>query len=333
MDTELPLQSELRRIKPTGKIYRHIILWLIVLFVLMVLFFVYIQQPPSNFPVKELIEVGKGVTTNTLVSDFSNAHLIKSQRLFKYFIIFLSRGKGAIAGDYYFTKALSAWDLALRITRGQYEVPYIRVTYPEGSDLKQIAKISTSFLPEFNTEEFLSLTKNQEGYLFPDTYYFLPNAKAQDVVTFMESDFQRKIALIKTEIANFGKPIDQVMTMASLLEEEGRTSDTRKIIAGILWKRLSLGMPLQVDSTFLYINGKNTYNLTSSDLQINSPYNTYKYKGLPPTPITNPGMDSVEAALHPTVTPYLYYLSDPSGGMHYATTFTQHVANKLLYLK
>jgi len=120
--------------------------------------------------------------------------------------------------------------------------------------------------------------------------------------------------------------------MASIIEAEARTTESRRIISGILWKRISLGMPLQVDSTFVYINGKNTYELTSDDLKIDSPYNTYVYKGLPPTPIGNPGLDAILAALYPKTSKYLYFLSSKSGDMYYATTFEQHKRNKELYL-
>jgi UPF0755 protein len=121
--------------------------------------------------------------------------------------------------------------------------------------------------------------------------------------------------------------------MASILEAEARTTETRKIISGILWKRMEIGMPLQVDAPFQYIIGKNTFQLTTNDLKFDSPYNTYKYKGLPPGPIGNPGLDAISATVNPIKTNYLYYLSDVRGNMHYAKTFAEHVINKEKYLK
>lgn len=121
--------------------------------------------------------------------------------------------------------------------------------------------------------------------------------------------------------------------MASLLEEEARTTETRKMVSGILWKRLSAGMPLQVDAVFPYIIGKNTFEITLKDLEFDSPYNTYKYKGLPPGPISNPGKDSILAAIYPTKSDYWFYLSDKNGLMHYAITFDEHKINKAKYLK
>ena len=120
--------------------------------------------------------------------------------------------------------------------------------------------------------------------------------------------------------------------MASLLEEEARTTRSRQIISGILWKRIERGMRLQVDAVFPYILGKNTFELTLDDLAVDSPYNTYRYAGLPLGPISNPGLDSLRAALHPVQTPYLYYLSDKNGVFHWSRTYEEHLKKKKLYL-
>ncbi len=149
----------------------------------------------------------------------------------------------------------------------------------------------------------------------------------------MHQTFKKRIATLTSEVEKFGKPVSEIVILASLLEEEASTSEDRRIVSGILWKRLSMGMLLQVDATFQYINGKGSLELTLDDLKIDSPYNTYKYKGLPPTPISNPGLDSIRAAVIPTKTNYLYYLSERDGTMHYATTFAEHLRNKARYLR
>ena len=120
--------------------------------------------------------------------------------------------------------------------------------------------------------------------------------------------------------------------MASILEGEARRMETRKIIAGILWTRLEIDMPLQVDATFRYINGKGTFDLTKADLEEDNPYNTYINKGLPPTPISSPGIDAISAALNPIKTNYIYFLSDNDGNMYYAVDFEGHKKNRVLYL-
>ena len=121
--------------------------------------------------------------------------------------------------------------------------------------------------------------------------------------------------------------------MASILENEARLYESRQIVAGILWKRISLKIALQVDAAFKYINGKTTEDLTLDDLKINSPYNTYNRLGLPPTPISNPGLLAIKAAVNPIKTQYLYFLSDKSGNMNYAITLEEHAENKWKYLK
>jgi len=160
-----------------------------------------------------------------------------------------------------------------------------------------------------------------EGYLFPDTYLFLPFAETEQIIGTMTDNFKKKAG-------DVGKDI---VIMASLIEKEVPDIGDRKIVSGILWKRLKLGMALQVDAVFPYITGKQK--VLSDDLKIDSPYNTYLHKGLPPGPISNPGLDAVEAAKNPQETSYLYYLSGKDGKTHFAKTFAEHLKNKEKYLR
>ena len=204
---------------------------------------------------------------------------------------------------------------------------------PEGSSTKEIATILGKILPDFAKEKFITEAQGKEGYLFPDTYYFPPNIKPDAVIEAMEKNFNEKIISLNEQISAFGKPMKEIIIMASLLEEEARKLETKQMIADILWRRLKMDMPLQVDASFQYVNGKNTFTLSLDDLKIDSPYNTYLYKGLPPTPITNPGLDSIIAAVTPTTSKYLYFLTDKNGNMRYAVTHDEHVVNKEKYLR
>ena len=130
----------------------------------------------------------------------------------------------------------------------------------------------------------------------------------------------------------FNKPLDDVVVMASLLEKEANEFKDRRKIAGVLWKRLEIGMPLQVDATFVYFLGKNTFELTLADLQTESPYNTYINKGLPPTAIANPGLDSLRAAVTPDENDYFFYLADYDGVTHFSETYAEHLRKKRKYL-
>jgi UPF0755 protein len=149
----------------------------------------------------------------------------------------------------------------------------------------------------------------------------------------MRENVEKKLLPLSADIAAFGKSLSDIVILASLLEEEARTTNTRRTIAGILWKRLAIGMPMQVDAAFAKVNGKNTYQLTEDDLKTDHPYNTYTRAGLPPGPITNPGIDALHAALRPVETDWLYYLSDSDGNMHYARTHDEHLRNKRLYIR
>jgi UPF0755 protein len=219
------------------------------------------------------------------------------------------------------------------MTSGDYRLKQIKVTFPEGVDVSEMSKIISIKLPKISLAEFVEKGKTLEGYLFPDTYLFEINVTTDTVIKVMQDNFKTRISTLNDKVLSFGKPLSDIIKMASIVEEEARTMESRQIVAGILWKRLSLEMPLQVDASFKYINGKNTSNLTLEDLKIDSAYNSYLYKGLPPTPICNPGLSSITATLTPIKTNYLYFLTDRRGEMHYAKTYSEHLQNKELYLK
>jgi UPF0755 protein len=211
----------------------------------------------------------------------------------------------------------------------------LSTTIPEGSSVQEIAEIVKNNYPTFDSARFIALAREREGYLFPDTYKFGADVQPEKIIGILTSTFDQKIQdeEMKTLIENFGRPLKDIIIMASILEGEARQPRTRSIVAGILWERLRIGMLLQVDTTFTYVNGKTTEDLTLDDLKIDSPYNTYVYKGLPPTPISNPGLDAIRAAVTPIATEYLYFLTDKNGTMHYAETLDEHSYNKDVYLR
>jgi len=176
--------------------------------------------------------------------------------------------------------------------RDYYWLVPLRITIPEGYTLKDIADKLRPF-KSFDRENFFRIAK--EGYLFPDTYFLSGKETEEKIVEIMENNFRKKVGEIKPE----------VLVMASLLEKESRLTEERKIISGILWKRLKAGMPLQVDAEL----------------------DTYRYKELPPAPICNPGLESIEAAKNPVESEYWYYLHDKKGIIHYAKTFSEHQKN------
>ena len=290
--------------------------------------------PPIRFPGASLMKVGKDEPIDQVAQELQDRHLIQSHRIF----IAVARAYGArtqvTAGEYFFPGPQSVVTIARRLARGDYELVPVKVIIPEGTNTFQMADILTAKIPDFDKASFVEVAQAKEGYLFPDSYYFLPGEDPLDVLSTMESNFKRHVSEEKaaTEISQFGKPLNDIITMASLLEKEANDTQSRRVIAGILWKRLSIGMPLQVDAVFPYIIGKNSLQLTRTDLKTASPYNTYINKGLPPGPITNPGLDSILAAVEPVPSKYLYYLSDLHGQFHYSVTYAQQLANQKKYL-
>lgn len=308
-----------------------ILLALVFALILLFLFNSIFLSPPRSFESETVIRVEEGSTLSQTAIELKEKRLIKSEFWFKVFVILTEDGRSVKAGDYYFEKPISTFKIANRLAKGLYSLDPIRVTIPEGLNVFQIADLFAGRFDLFNKDEFI---KNApEGFLFPDTYFFLPNVSAEEAIRRMTLNFNQKIEGLSEEIELSGKTLEKIIIMASIIEEEAISSEDRRIVSGILWNRFSIGMALQVDSTFIYVNGKNTYELTHDDLEIDSPYNSYRNIGFPPTPISNPGMDSIIASINPKPSDYFYFLSDLAGNMYYAEDFDGHQINREKYLR
>jgi len=294
----------------------------------------FVASAPGSFPAGTVFVVEEGETLSGAAQSLEEEGIIRSPFFFKALLTVFDGTKGLVAGEYYLAEKQGVMGIAWRLARGHYQLENIRITIPEGFSSSEIAARMGEKFSRFDPERFVELARTYEGYLFPDTYLFLPNVTADQVVKAMTDNYQKRIVTIESEIRAFGKPIEDVIVMASIIEEEARTEESRRMIAGILWKRLLVGMPLQVDAAFAFVNGKKASSeLTLDDLKIQSPYNTYVNKGLPPGPISNPGLDSIKATVTPIASQYFYYLTDEDGVMRYAVTHDQHVANKDRYLR
>lgn len=295
-------------------------------------FYFSVYRAPTFFPVSKIITIEEGETLSNIATQFEEKNIVRSSSLLENIVILLNKEDKVYHGDYFFSDRESVLKIAKRITSGDFGLESMQVVIPEGATLEEMSLIFAKKFDNFDTEEFSQLTKDKEGYLFPDTYSFLPNVKTKEIVRALESTFFERISEIEDALKKIGKSVNDIVIMASILEEEARTTETRRTIAGILWKRIEIGMPLQVDAVFTYANGKNSFTLTTADLREDHPYNTYTNKGLPPTPISNPGLDSLLAAINPILTDYLYFLSDMQGNMHYSETFEEHKRYKRIYL-
>jgi UPF0755 protein len=217
-----------------------------------------------------------------------------------------------------------------RLSSADYGDVYERLTIPEGSTNRQIADTIKRSSFEIDLEKFDVLTEGTEGYLFPDTYNFLPDTDVETIIDVMKSTFDAKIKSLELEITKSKRTLEEIIIMASLIEKEATGNiEEKKIVSGILWKRLDQGMLLQVDAPFQYIHGV----VRAADLRKDGPYNTYTRLGLTPTPIGNPGLDSIIAALEPTSTRYYYYLHGKDGLIRYGVNYNQHINNINRYLR
>ncbi|TRZ50919.1 endolytic transglycosylase MltG [bacterium] len=289
--------------------------------------------PTFHFPVGAYIEIPKGASLNQTADILEEQGVIGSSRLFRIYVHIFHGDTSVVAGKYFFDTRLCLVNIAKRVTSGDYRTPRVRILIPEGFDVTDIAASIKKEIPNFNSKRFIELASSEEGYLFPDTYLFYGTVTPEEMIAKMKDNFQKKIKEVDEKIRVSKKTERDIVVMASIIEREALTSADRRIVSGILWKRIGLEMPLQVDAVFDAVNGKTTKDLTLKDLQTDSPFNTYTNKGLPPGPICNPGIDAIIAAAEPTKTAYLYYLSDSKGKMHYAKTFEEHKVNKSRYLK
>ena len=290
-------------------------------------------MPPKTFPVPYQITINKGQTLFSISKELHSDGVISSQRIFEMLMLSFGSDKTISHGEYYFDKPTSVIGVALRISGRDFGINLTRVTFPEGFTNKQIGERLKKELHNFDDKIFFNLVKDKEGYLFPDTYTFFPWSTPETVVVSLEENFNKKIEPLKEDIEKSGRSISDIIIMASIIEKEANGNNDRALISGILWNRIDADIALQVDAPFLYLLGKESKDLTKTDLATKSLYNTYLHKGFPPTPINNPGLEAITAAIHPEKSKYFYYLHDSDGKIYYAKTFTEHKKNIRDYLR
>jgi UPF0755 protein len=299
-----------------------------------VVFFVgvWISLAPKAFPVNSLVTIPAEATGAEFAHLLKESNIIRSETAFRALARITGYDSHLNPGTYAFTEPISIYSVLYRIGNGRHGIEEIRVTLTEGMTRFDMAETFERELPGFDSTQFLDLASTSEGYLFPETYQFMPGTPASDIVTRLKSQFSLSISTITPEILSSKRSFSDAVIMASILEREANTEEDKHIVAGILWNRIAIDMPLQVDAVFGYIHQENGYTPTAADLAMESPYNTYRNTGLPPTPISNPGLESLLAAVTPAETPYYYYLTGRDGLMHYARTFEEHKQNRVLYL-
>lgn len=280
--------------------------------------------------------ITKGSSASQIGNKLQSAGLIKSALAFKIYLQFTGQSGKLQSGQFKLSSAFSLFQNINALFSGPIE---IWVTIPEGLRHEEIAEKFATALGKDTvfTNEFLQVSKGKEGYLFPDTYLFPLDITVTAIVKKMADTFSTKTLGLIPQGSSL--TFSEAVTLASLIERETKTDAERPVVAGIILNRIRIGMALQVDATLQYALGyqqrEKTWwkkELTDEDKKIDSPYNTYKFMGLPPAPIANPGFSSLKAAFNPVDTDYLYYIHDTTGQIHYAKTLSEHNANVAKFL-
>ena len=280
------------------------------------------QSSPTAFVVR------KGEGLSSISQRLAEVNLVRSQFAFKLMVLAQGLSFKIQAGSFQLSPSLSAQEIAQQLTKGTTD---IWLTFPEGWRREQYVQRLAANLANFDQQEFLSLTEKLEGQLFPDTYLMPQDASISSVLKIFEQNFEKKFtADLEKAAQRQGLTQAQVLILASLIEREAGQDKDRPIVGGILLKRWQNSWPLQIDATLQYIKGNSRDwwpQVYGPDKALNSTYNTYKYKGLPPGPICNPGLASIKGIIYPETTDYWFYLSDSKGQMHYSRTAKEHSAN------
>ena len=327
-----------------------------------------VRKPFGKSEQEIVFEVKEGEGIREIARKLKESNLIKNDFYFLIWTLKEGKLKKILAGSYCLSPKMSIVNIIEKFAKEGEAIPsIIKLTFPEGWRISQIEErlqskglidfgdISKFKIGDFKKDnDFLSNAPEEnslEGYLFPDTYFFhcsspqivckngsgeILKCQKNDTKTIIEKflvNFSEKLTSdLRSEIKDQKKSIFEVITMASLIEKEVRDFDDKRLVSGILWKRQEHNMSLQVDATITFLTGQKTTKISSDALNIDSPYNTYKYKGLPPGPISNPGFQSISAAINPKESPFWFYLSTPEGKTIFSKTLEEHNLAKSKYL-
>ena len=315
-----------------------IIIFIIVLLSFLSLgFYAYFEsQPPSVFESKK-VYIKENLTAEEIAEKLKSENIIKNKIIFSLLAKYLDIEENLKSGIYEFNEKMNVKDVLIKLTEGGLP-PHIKVTIPEGLKITEIAEIfdknglcsKEEFLKEVNDVEkykkyIFEDAESLEGFLFPDTYFFEEENLTKNIEMMLinfNQEFDDVYKNYKGELKKY-----DILKLASIVEEEAQVQDERPIIAGVFINRLNLNMLLQADPTLKYILPDAGYILTTKELEIDSPYNSYKYPGLPPTPICNPGIESIKATINPKKTDYLYFVAKGDGTHLFAKTYDEHLRN------
>ena len=300
------------------------------------LMYQYGNTPTSSNPAEQVVEIQPGMTLKQVTHSLAEKKLLSEPTTFILYTYLQGKQNHIQAGEYLFSPSMPPWKILEALTSGT-SVLY-SVTIPEGYRITEIAALleskglvdKTKFIAETRNKELLDSlqipSNSLEGYLYPETYKFSKKAGAKQIIKTLLDTFKERIQ--KPELEQQARALNftfhEVVTLASLIEKETGLGEERKLISSVFHNRLAKKMRLQTDPTVIYAMINFDGNIRKKDLSIDSPYNTYKYSGLPPGPIASPGLDSIQAALAPANTEFLFFVSRKNGSHQFSTNYKDH---------
>jgi len=324
------MKNKKRQITPLLLIFLSI-----AVFISMAYIDISVNTPQSSFKQIKKVEIPKGYSLKKIARLLNEENLIKNYSIFITSAYLRGISNKLKSGEYELSTDMTPLEIMEKLYKG--EIVYYKITIPEGYNIKNIANLLEKN-ELINKEKFISLTQDREflsslgikaisleGYLFPDTYYFSKGMTEEEMINKMIESLNNLFTeKLQKRLQDLNFTIHKILTLASLIEKEVQIDSERKLVSAVFHNRLKSNMLLQSDPTVIYVLEDFDGNLKKQDLSYDSPYNTYLYPGLPPTPIANPGTDSIMAALYPADVDYLYFVSKNNGEHHFSSTFKEH---------
>lgn len=299
------------------------------LFFLLCLAVFFFDAPQDSEHYPQVFVVSEGETVREIATRLQEKQLINSKSLF--IIANHINGGKILWGSYHFYKPKGVFFRAREMYLGEKNMPLRRIKVPERSNFYHLADLFDKEFNDFDRDTFEDLARDRHGYLYPDTYLFSEEeVTPEQVIDIMMRTFNRRTDDL---FEAYDGPLsqDEIVALAAIVELEASRLDDRRLIAGVLFNRLEQDMRLEVDVPFIFIDGKDTFDLSLEDLQSDHPLNLYKNYGIPPIPIVNPSRDSIDAVINPTESNYLYFVGD-GRRTYFSETYAEHLEKKRTYV-
>jgi UPF0755 protein len=306
---------------------------LVVAIVIAAYFVVNFNAAPTDFPVGRPVVIEEGSSISRIVKNLATDNVVQSELLLYVILLTQYTPNDIKASTYVFDQPYTTFQIAKKLASGDFTSNLVRLTHREGERVSELATVVHEALPNISVEAFMTAALPYEGKLFPETYFIPPHFTADDVVATLNEKYETFMIPRRGTIAASGLTEEEVVILASILEREANDPESMGMVSGILQNRLAIDMPLQADASIEYVLDKPLGSLTPDDLKMDTPYNTYLNRGLPPTPIGNPGGVAIDAVLEPTPSDYLFYITGNDGVFYYAVSYEDHRRNIARYLR